>query len=54
MPVTNSAKELYRLAMVDGHAVEDFSAIYKYLARNDGRLTNESANQSTRRQQKAA
>jgi 3-hydroxyisobutyrate dehydrogenase/glyoxylate/succinic semialdehyde reductase len=54
MPVTNAAKELYRLAMMDGHAVEDFSAIYKYLARNDGRLPNESATQSTQRQQKAA
>jgi 3-hydroxyisobutyrate dehydrogenase/glyoxylate/succinic semialdehyde reductase len=54
MPVTNAAKELYRLAMMDGHAVQDFSAIYKYLARNDERLPNESANQSTQRQQKAA
>jgi 3-hydroxyisobutyrate dehydrogenase/glyoxylate/succinic semialdehyde reductase len=54
MPVTNAAKELYRLAMMDGHAVQDFSAIYKYLARNDGRLPNESANQTTQRQQKAA
>jgi 3-hydroxyisobutyrate dehydrogenase-like beta-hydroxyacid dehydrogenase len=32
MPVTNAAKELYRLAMMEGHALEDFSAIYKYLA----------------------
>ena len=32
MPVTNSAKELYRLAMMEGHAVQDFSAIYVYLA----------------------
>jgi 3-hydroxyisobutyrate dehydrogenase/glyoxylate/succinic semialdehyde reductase len=54
MPVTNAAKELYRLAMMDGHAVQDFSAIYAYLASNDGRLPNESANQSTQRQQKAA
>jgi 3-hydroxyisobutyrate dehydrogenase/glyoxylate/succinic semialdehyde reductase len=54
MPVTNAAKELYRLAMMDGHAVEDFSAIYEYLAKNDGRLPRESANQSTQRQQKAA
>lgn len=35
MPVTNAAKELYRLAMMEGHALEDFSAIYKYLASND-------------------
>jgi 3-hydroxyisobutyrate dehydrogenase-like beta-hydroxyacid dehydrogenase len=31
MPLTNTAKELYRLAMRDGHATEDFSAIYDYL-----------------------
>ena len=54
LPVTNAAKELYRLAMMGGYAVEDFSAIYKYLARNDGRLPNESANQTTQRQQQAA
>jgi 3-hydroxyisobutyrate dehydrogenase/glyoxylate/succinic semialdehyde reductase len=54
MPVTNAAKELYRLAMRDGLAVEDFSAICKYLASNDGPSPNESANQSTQRQEKAA
>ncbi|MDB6114863.1 MAG: hypothetical protein JWQ62_1808 [Lacunisphaera sp.] len=32
MPVANAAKELYRLAMRDGHGGEDFSAIYRYLA----------------------
>ena len=31
MPLTNAAKELYRLAMREGHATEDFSAIYDYL-----------------------
>ena len=31
MPITNTAKELYRLAMREGHAVQDFSAIYDYL-----------------------
>jgi 3-hydroxyisobutyrate dehydrogenase-like beta-hydroxyacid dehydrogenase len=31
MPLTNSAKELYRLAMREGHATEDFSAIYDFL-----------------------
>lgn len=31
MPVTNAAKELYRLAMREGHAIQDFSAIYDYL-----------------------
>jgi 3-hydroxyisobutyrate dehydrogenase and related beta-hydroxyacid dehydrogenases len=39
MPVTNAAKELYRLAMMEGHAIEDFSAIYKYLAANDDLAT---------------
>jgi 3-hydroxyisobutyrate dehydrogenase-like beta-hydroxyacid dehydrogenase len=32
MPLTNVAKEMYRLAMRDGHATEDFSAVYDYLA----------------------
>jgi 3-hydroxyisobutyrate dehydrogenase-like beta-hydroxyacid dehydrogenase len=32
MPITNAAKELYRLAMMKGHALEDFSAICEYLA----------------------
>jgi 3-hydroxyisobutyrate dehydrogenase-like beta-hydroxyacid dehydrogenase len=31
LPLTNAAKEMYRLAMRDGHATEDFSAIYDYL-----------------------
>lgn len=35
MPVTNAAKELYRLAMRAGYAAQDFSAIYDYLAGND-------------------
>jgi 3-hydroxyisobutyrate dehydrogenase-like beta-hydroxyacid dehydrogenase len=34
MPLTNAAKELYRLAMKEGHASQDFSAIYDYLASN--------------------
>jgi 3-hydroxyisobutyrate dehydrogenase-like beta-hydroxyacid dehydrogenase len=34
MPLTNTAKEMYRLAMRDGHAAEDFSAIYEFLAGN--------------------
>ena len=32
MPLTNAAKELYRLAIRDGHGSEDFSAVYDYLA----------------------
>ncbi len=31
IPLTNAAKELYRLAMREGHASQDFSAIYDYL-----------------------
>src|SRR3989440_7572156 len=30
VPITNVAKEIYRLAMRDGHATEDFSAIYEF------------------------
>ncbi len=30
MPLTNVTKEIYRLAMRDGHDTEDFSAIYKF------------------------
>jgi 3-hydroxyisobutyrate dehydrogenase/glyoxylate/succinic semialdehyde reductase len=34
MPLTNVTKEMYRLAMRDGHAAEDFSAVYEYLTNN--------------------
>jgi 3-hydroxyisobutyrate dehydrogenase-like beta-hydroxyacid dehydrogenase len=34
IPLTNAAKELYRLAMREGHASQDFSAIYDYLTSN--------------------
>jgi 3-hydroxyisobutyrate dehydrogenase-like beta-hydroxyacid dehydrogenase len=34
LPVTNAAKELYRLAMRNGHGSEDFAAVYRYLASN--------------------
>jgi 3-hydroxyisobutyrate dehydrogenase/glyoxylate/succinic semialdehyde reductase len=34
MPLTNVAKEIYRLAIRQGHGDEDISAIYGYLARN--------------------
>jgi 3-hydroxyisobutyrate dehydrogenase/glyoxylate/succinic semialdehyde reductase len=34
LPLTNVAKEIYRLAIRDGHGNEDFSAIYEYLAKN--------------------
>ena len=40
MPLTNTAKEVYRLAIRNGHGSEDFSAIYDYLARTrDGQQT---------------
>jgi glyoxylate/succinic semialdehyde reductase len=35
MPLTNATKELYRLAMRQGHATQDFSAIYEYLATDE-------------------
>jgi len=34
MPLTNVVKEIYRLAIREGHGDEDISAIYGYLARN--------------------
>jgi 3-hydroxyisobutyrate dehydrogenase/glyoxylate/succinic semialdehyde reductase len=34
LPLTNTAKELYRLAMREGRASQDFSAIYDYLNNN--------------------
>jgi len=34
IPLTNAAKELYRLAIRAGRGSEDFSAIYDFLARN--------------------
>jgi 3-hydroxyisobutyrate dehydrogenase/glyoxylate/succinic semialdehyde reductase len=34
MPLTNVVKEIYHLAIREGHGDEDFSAIYDYLARN--------------------
>jgi 3-hydroxyisobutyrate dehydrogenase/glyoxylate/succinic semialdehyde reductase len=33
--LTNVAKEMYRLAMREGHAAEDFSAIYELVTDND-------------------
>jgi 3-hydroxyisobutyrate dehydrogenase-like beta-hydroxyacid dehydrogenase len=35
MPLTNVAKEVYRLAARGGHATEDFSAIYEFVTDND-------------------
>jgi hypothetical protein len=34
MPLTNAAKEIYRLAIREGHGDEDISAIHGYLAQN--------------------
>jgi glyoxylate/succinic semialdehyde reductase len=39
LPLTNSAKELYRVAMRNGHASEDFSAIYEFLVGNSNSAT---------------
>jgi 3-hydroxyisobutyrate dehydrogenase-like beta-hydroxyacid dehydrogenase len=33
LPSANVTKEIYRLAMRDGHDTEDFSAIYDYLTK---------------------
>jgi 3-hydroxyisobutyrate dehydrogenase-like beta-hydroxyacid dehydrogenase len=38
LPLTNVTKEMYRLAMRDGHATEDFSAIYEFATGNDDSL----------------
>jgi len=35
MPLTNVAKEVYQLAVRDGHATEDFSAIYEFVTGNE-------------------
>jgi hypothetical protein len=32
IPITNVAKEIYRLAMRGGHDIEDFSVVYEYLS----------------------
>jgi hypothetical protein len=39
MPLTNAAKELYLLAMREGHAGQDFSAIYDYLTNDHDSAT---------------
>ncbi|MEY2492926.1 MAG: 3-hydroxyisobutyrate dehydrogenase [Verrucomicrobiota bacterium] len=39
MPLANVTKEIYRLAMRDGHDTEDFSAIYDYLTNNHDATT---------------
>ena len=58
MPVTNAAKELYRLAMMEGRPIQDFSAIYDYLTNNANsasiRPSNQADNQRTQSQEKAA
>ena len=33
LPLTNIAKEMYRLAMRDGHGSEDFSAVYEFFTK---------------------
>src|SRR5947199_697305 len=41
MPLTNASQELYRFAMIQGHAIQDLSAIYKYLASKGDLATSE-------------
>ena len=56
-PLTNAAKELYGLAMRQGHALEDFSAIYEYLGIGDNGKTglpNDAPDKATPAEQKAA
>jgi 3-hydroxyisobutyrate dehydrogenase/glyoxylate/succinic semialdehyde reductase len=37
MPVANLTKEIYRLAMRDGHETDDFSAIYEFMIGEPGK-----------------
>jgi 3-hydroxyisobutyrate dehydrogenase-like beta-hydroxyacid dehydrogenase len=37
MPLMNVTKEIYRLAMRDGHGIEDFSAIYEFTMGDNGK-----------------
>jgi 3-hydroxyisobutyrate dehydrogenase-like beta-hydroxyacid dehydrogenase len=37
MPLTNVTKEIYRLAMRDGHDTKDFSAVYEFATGNTGK-----------------
>lgn len=53
MPLTNVAKEMYRLAMRDGHATEDFSAIYEFVTDNDHSLPASAPPSSLLRTQKS-
>ena len=54
MPITNIAKEIYRLAMRDGHATEDFSAIYEFVTDNDSSLPPSAPRPSLPRSSKVA
>jgi 3-hydroxyisobutyrate dehydrogenase/glyoxylate/succinic semialdehyde reductase len=45
MPVTNLTKEIYRFAMRDGHDTEDFSAIYQFVAGDNGKAPNSTAHE---------
>ncbi len=40
LPLTNVAKEIYRLAIREGHGDEDIAAIYAYIARNQDEDSN--------------
>jgi hypothetical protein len=47
--VTNSAKELYRLAMRAGHARDDFSAIYEFLTNGNNSRSSDDQRKRTER-----
>lgn len=40
MPVTNLTKEIYRLAMRDGYEIDDFSAVYQFVAGDNEKESN--------------
>jgi 3-hydroxyisobutyrate dehydrogenase-like beta-hydroxyacid dehydrogenase len=44
MPLTNVVKEIYRLAMREGHETEDFSAIYEFATGENGKKNTEVLN----------
>jgi 3-hydroxyisobutyrate dehydrogenase-like beta-hydroxyacid dehydrogenase len=46
VPLTNVTKEMYRLSMRDGHATDDFSAIYEFMTDNDDPLPAKAARPS--------
>ena len=54
LPLTNVTKEMYRLAMRNGHATEDFSAIHEFLTSEDHPLPSNAPRPQTRDSKVAA